>query len=129
MEKHIDIVQSAIARMSSNRFLIKGWCITLVAGLCAIGISDDRHLVYQLAYVPIALFWFMDAYYLWIGRCFRNLFDDIVKIRAIPTYSMNINPYKRNGHGYTGAFFSLIVWPFYTVLTGVVIFVGLSLKG
>jgi len=128
MEKHIDIVQSTIARMSNNSFLIKGWCITLVAGLCAIGVSDDRHLVYLLAYVPIVLFGFMDAYYLWIERCFRELYNDIVKADTILKYSMEITQYKKSC-GYLCAFFSWMVLPFYTVLAGVIFIIGMSLKG
>ena len=31
--KHLELVQSVINRMASNSFMLKGWAVTLVAGI------------------------------------------------------------------------------------------------
>ena len=40
--KHLEFIQSVIARMNSNSFLIKGWSITLVSALFALAAKDSN---------------------------------------------------------------------------------------
>ena len=127
--KHLEIIQSVITRMATNSFLLKGWCITLVAALCALTVQSDRSRVYLLAYIPIILFSFLDAYYLWLERRFRGLYNLVRQIapQAID-FSMNTAQFAASRKGYLGAYFSITVIPFYVVLAGSVLLVGLLLK-
>ena len=34
--KHLDMVQAIIARLSTNSFALRGWSVTLIAGLFAL---------------------------------------------------------------------------------------------
>jgi hypothetical protein len=35
--KHLEFIQSTVGRMASNLFLLKGWTITLIAAVFAVG--------------------------------------------------------------------------------------------
>ena len=38
--KHLEMVQDVIKRMASNSFILKGWAVTLVAGIMALAEKD-----------------------------------------------------------------------------------------
>ena len=126
--KHLEIIQSTIARMAANTFMLKGWCVTLIAALCAIAIQDDRSRVYLLAYIPIFCFSALDAYYLWLERRFRDLYDSVRHVDSTAIdFGMQTTQFAKKRGGYFGAFFSLTVLLFYGTLVCAVLIVGLSL--
>lgn len=126
--KHLEIIQSVVTRMATNSFFLKGWCVTLIAALCAIAVENDRPKVYLLAYIPIVLFSILDAYYLWFERRFRELYDSVrqTDLQQID-FAMNTKAFAGGLLGYLGAYFSVSVFLFYSVLGATVILVGLSL--
>lgn len=81
--KEIDTIQSIINRMSSNSFLIKGWTITLVVGTLLLERSmlDGSKLQIFIAFIPLIVFWFLDAYFLWQERMYRKLYDWVIANR------------------------------------------------
>ena len=62
--KHLEMVQGVINRMASNSFMLKGWAVTLVAGIFALAGKDTDKLYFLVSYVPVIVFWGLDAYYL-----------------------------------------------------------------
>lgn len=75
--KHLEMIQGVINRMASNSFLLKGWAVTLVAGIFALSSKDADKLYFLIAYIPILVFWGLDAYYLLQERLYRKLYDKI----------------------------------------------------
>lgn len=75
--KHLEMIQGVINRMASNSFLLKGWAVTLVAGIFALSSKDADKLYFLIAYIPILIFWGLDAYYLLQERLYRKLYDKI----------------------------------------------------
>ena len=75
--KHLELVQGVINRMASNSFMLKGWAVTLVAGIFALAGKDMDKLYFLVAYVPIIIFWGLDAYYLLQERLYRSLYDKV----------------------------------------------------
>lgn len=75
--KHLELVQGVINRMASNSFMLKGWAVTLVAGIFALAEKDTDKLYFLVAYVPIIIFWGLDAYYLLQERLYRSLYDKV----------------------------------------------------
>ena len=75
--KHLELVQGVINRMTSNSFMLKGWAVTLVAGIFALAGKDTDKLYFLVAYVPIIIFWGLDAYYLLQERLYRSLYDKV----------------------------------------------------
>ena len=66
--------------MASNSFALKGWAVTLVAGLFALSGKDANQFYYLVTYIPIVVFWYLDAYYLCQERMYRNLYEKVRKL-------------------------------------------------
>lgn len=75
--KHLELVQGVINRMASNSFMLKGWAVTLVAGIFALAGKDTDKLYFLVAYVPVLVFWGLDAYYLLQERLYRSLYEKV----------------------------------------------------
>ena len=75
--KHLEFIQGIIERMARNSFALKGWAVTLVAGIFALASKDSEKLYFLIAYVPIIIFWGLDSFYLMKERLFRSLYDRI----------------------------------------------------
>ena len=78
---HLEMIQGVINRMASNSFALKGWAVTLVAGIFALAGKDTDKLYFLVAYIPIIVFWGLDSYYLLQERLYRALYD---KVRLLP---------------------------------------------
>lgn len=75
--KHLEMIQNVISRISANSFSIKGWAVTLVAGIFALASKDADKSYFLVAYVPIIIFWGLDSYYLLQERLFRALYNKV----------------------------------------------------
>ena len=64
------MIQGIINRMASNSFALKGWAVTLVAGIFALASKDTDKIYFLIAYVPIVVFWFLDFLLLVAGKTF-----------------------------------------------------------
>ena len=56
-EKHMEVIQGIINRFDSNSFVLKGWAVTLVAGIFALSNKETDKLFYYIACVLILAFW------------------------------------------------------------------------
>lgn len=88
--KHLELIQGVINRMANNSFMLKGWAVTLVAGIFALASKDADKIYFLITYVPIVTFWGLDAYYLRQERLYRKLYDKIrIKNSNEIDFSMN----------------------------------------
>ena len=78
MLKEIEIIQDIIKRMAFNSFMIKGWTITLV--VVALLLKGADYQVW-IAFIPLLVFWFLDAYFLWQERMYRGLYEWVINNR------------------------------------------------
>ena len=74
--EHLKMLQAVITRMAGNSFLIKGWCVTLVSALIALSAKDAKYMV-LVAFLPVLMFWWLDAFFLRQERLFRKLYDHV----------------------------------------------------
>ena len=92
MLKEIETIQDIIKRMAFNSFMIKGWTITLVAVTLLLRGSKYQVLI---AFIPILVFWFLDAYFLWQERLYRRLYNWVIKNRMdTDEYLFDMNAYR-----------------------------------
>jgi len=77
--KHLEMLQAVITRMAQNSFALKGWSVTIVAGILALGVAAGNARIVWLALVPALAFWGLDGYYLRQERLFRKLYDRVRK--------------------------------------------------
>jgi hypothetical protein len=98
-QKHLEIIQGVITRMANNSFLLKGWTVTLLAGLSiATTLIELKYLLIILA-IPTLAFWGLDSYYLRQERLFRKLYEEArnsyyVKDSNFSIFSMDTSPYN-----------------------------------
>lgn len=78
--KHLELIQNIISRMAKNSFMLKGWAVTLVAGIFALAGKDTDKLYFLVAYIPVIVFWLLDAYYLLQERLYRSLYNKVRNI-------------------------------------------------
>jgi hypothetical protein len=96
--KHLEFIQEVISRMGGNLFYLRGWVITLVAGILVLltKIGDGRDPIIFLAFIT-TLFWAYDGYFLSLERKYRKLYDKVRFMReAEIDFSMSINEFKKD---------------------------------
>jgi len=90
--KHLDYIQAAIGRMSTNSFLFKGWAVTLAAALSAFAAVNTKTALLSIALISTIMFWALDGYYLWLERGFVELHKQVAtKAEADIDFSMMID--------------------------------------
>lgn len=116
---HLEMIQGVISRMASNSFALKGWAVTLVAGIFALSSKEADKRYFLVAYIPIIVFWGLDAYYLLQERLYRALYN---KVRNLPeneiNFDMNTSPseFHTNKNTYWWCFVSKTILWFYLPL-------------
>lgn len=125
---HLAMIQGVVDRMGGNLFYLRGWSITLLAGLFAISTSSllavDQWAPI-LFFVLLILFWIYDGYFLSLERKYRGLYD---KVRLLPEeavdFSMSVAEFKTHADK---TIFAAILSPtllgFYGVVGGTMIFI------
>jgi len=92
MLKEIDIIQDIIKRMAFNSFMIKGWAITLV--VITLLLKGTGHQIW-IAFIPLLVFWFLDAYFLCQERMYRKLYEWVINNRLrTEEYLFDMNAYR-----------------------------------
>ncbi len=120
--KHLEFIQGIINRLANNSFLIKGWCITIVAALAALSSNGANQKFILIAYFPIFVFWLLDSYYLWQERLYRGHYDEVrLKNENNIDFSMKLSTENQKKNQYTDSVFSWTITPFYFVLIATVI--------
>ena len=81
MIKHLELIQSVVARLSTHSFRLKTLTLVQVAAiLLAFSSSEDRTLL-LLAPIAAVLLWILDAWFLREERAYRRHYD---KVRQLP---------------------------------------------
>jgi len=73
---HLKMIQANIDRMNRCSFECKKWSVGLVAAVMAAAAGTKPWLAF-FGVVPTIIFLFLDAYYLWMERGFRNLYNKV----------------------------------------------------
>ncbi|GAK52875.1 hypothetical protein U14_04132 [Candidatus Moduliflexus flocculans] len=91
--KETAMIQDIIKRMASNSFMIKGWTLTLVVATLLLK-GENKYQV-LIAYIPLLVFWFLDAYFLQQERLYRKLYNWVIQNRLkSDEYILDMNAYR-----------------------------------
>jgi hypothetical protein len=108
--------------MSNHSFLLKGWGVTLVAALFALAAKDANTKYILIAFLPVLIFWAMDAYFLSQERSYRALYEKVRKqTEADVDFSMNVREHCNGKNGWWSCFYSTTIVTFYLSLLGVML--------
>lgn len=120
--KHLEFIQAIINRLAGNSFWVKGWTLTLVAGLLAIATKSINTKLIVVAYIPVIFFWVLDGYFLWQERLFRSLYNEVrIKKEEQIDFSMDIKEFRNRKNSWLGGIFSNPLFIFYAPLIGIMI--------
>jgi hypothetical protein len=118
MIKELEIIQGIINRMANNSFLIKGWTITLV--VVTLLLKGNKYHTF-IAFIPILVFWFLDAYFLRLERLYRRLYN-WVKDNRLKTkdflLDLNYKRFEKEEQSILRIMFSITLGLFYGSLFG-----------
>ena len=128
VRQYLQMLQDIINRMASNSSNCKAWAITLFTAMAAlmIGVEVMRQWMLVILF-PIALFYYLDAYYLGLEKDFRNLEASFIKKLRAPedcssyVYDFNIthaDDYKKYENLKNGLT-STATWPLYSTLAAI----------
>lgn len=102
--KHLEFIQSNIARMNQCSFQMKGWMVTIVSALLALYASsvdsitgEGTNMYIFVAIAPTVIFWVLDSYYLQQERKFRGVYNDLTDLegrKGIKLFQMPLNKYN-----------------------------------
>lgn len=130
--KHLEFIQSNIARMNQCSFQMKGWMITVVTALLALYAASidsktgcGNNIFILVAVAPTVLFWLLDSYYLQQERKFRGIYNDLIdeaKTSEIKEFSMPLGKYCGCKYCFFRILFSKTEWTLYlTIIIGLVV--------
>lgn len=74
--RHLEMIQEVISRMANNSFALKGWTVTLVAGIFTLS-GEAIGTNFWFLFIPIIVFWGLDAFYLSKERSYRTLYKHV----------------------------------------------------
>lgn len=116
--KHLEFIQSVIARMATNSFLAKGWALTVAGALYGFAVNHLNLWIALLGLMPVIAFWWLDGYFLRTERLYRCLYDDARRpTTAVDLFSMNVSPYRAETYcSWRRSIFSLTLNVFYGLL-------------
>jgi len=128
--KHLELIQAVITKMANNAFLIKGWCVTLVAGLLALSAKDSNHTLVFIAYLPLLMMWGMDAFFLRQERLFRKLYDKCRAMLDVPAdFSMSTADLEKQEQSWIRVMFSKTLLLFYGTMAIALLIATIVLRG
>ena len=115
--KHLEFVQAVINRMAGNSFFLKGWSVALVSAVFVLAAKDGNASIIPVAYLPVLVLWFLDAYFLRQERLYRRLYD---AVRVLPDeeidFSLNASGYSSSVAGYLKTVWSVTLRWFHGIL-------------
>lgn len=128
LHKEIDLIQGCIDRMAKNSFMIKGWALTIFAGVIAIGkteIFNDTLLLICALLIPFLAFWILDAVFLHTERKYRKMYAWVLQERKKGNteyqYDLDSSRFKKEAGRGICAFFSKTLALFYGIPTAVLV--------
>lgn len=128
--KEIDLIQGCINRMAQNSFMLKGWALTIFAGVTAFtkgeNFSDPVTLIFTTI-VPFVCFWILDTFFLRTEKKYRKMYEEmLIKRKANNADGQyNLNPRRFKVECFLKVMFSTTMILFYGIplLASVVLFV------
>lgn len=87
--KHLDIVQSVIARQAASSTATKGWAITLAAAVFGVAVVRENAYLIALGVAAVIVLSIADGLYLHNERRFRDLYDAIAR-NEVDSFSMDV---------------------------------------
>lgn len=124
--KHLEFIQNIINRMANNSFILKGWSVTLVAGIIGFSLTSSFTDLIYLALLPVIMFWGLDAYYLRQERLYRKLYEYVIKSpKKLEPFSLDIDFLKNEVDSWFFTIFSKTLLFLHGIL--IIVIIGIAI--
>lgn len=93
----MELIQLVISRMAGNLFYLRGWVITLLAGILVLltQTGSKKLPIIFLIFVTV-LFWVYDAYFLSQEKMYRDLYNKVRLLKEEEIdFSMDVSEFKK----------------------------------
>ena len=77
--EHLKMIEDIISRMAANSFQLKSWTVSLISAILIFADFKNEICFVWIAFVPIFVFWYLDAFYLQLERKYRKLYSMVQK--------------------------------------------------
>ena len=133
--RYLEMIQGIINRMAGNSFALKGWAVTLISGIFVLAGKDTDKMYFLVAYIPVVVFWFLDAYYLLQERLYRALYEKVRRINNEKDIDFSLkatsNDFESDKNCFCSCLFSKTILGFYAplavVCTGIIVITHLPI--
>ena len=72
---YLQMIENIIHRMSEISANIKGFAVTVVAGITALSFADVSFVVLAMSFASVLIFLWLDLYYLGLERKYKYLYE------------------------------------------------------
>jgi hypothetical protein len=116
--RHLSLIQDIVKRFANNSFLLKGWSISLMAGLLALSSAlQDRRVIIVISLFPSIIFCILDGYYLFQERIYRRIYETVRQLKEEEiNFSLNTDDFKISDISWAAAMCSKTILLFYGTL-------------
>ena len=133
--RYLEMIQGIINRMAGNSFALKGWAVTLISGIFVLAGKVTDKMYFLVAYIPVVVFWFLDAYYLLQERLYRALYEKVRRINNEKDIDFSLkatsNEFESDKNCFCSCLFSKTILGFYAplavVCTGIIVITHLPI--
>ena len=92
--EHLKLIEAQIQRMADNSFKIKSWAITIIGSALIYWFKNSKNFEIAILILLVTLmFWWIDAYYLNLERCYRKLYNHVL-VSIEDKYTLDISKYQ-----------------------------------
>ncbi len=133
--KHLEFIQTVIARLANDSFLMKGWAVTVAGAFFGVAVNQMNWRVAAIGLLPLLAFWGLDAYFLSRERMYRQMYEAVrIGDTRVEPLSMDYRPFIEKGQWllwreprpvWLRTFWSRTLWLFYipSVAVGIALIV------
>lgn len=121
--RHLELIQGVVSRMARNSVLVKIWTVSIVTVYVFSGFSDNPHWLTAVGgCFSIFGFWYVDARYLQLERCYVRLHNAVVNGKQVLAGDLNYRPYIQEVDTVFAVSMSWSVFIFYGILLILMVF-------
>ncbi len=124
--QYLQMIESAISRMSTSSAIFKGFSATIVAGISLISFKEIHVWILILSFLPIICFMALDIYYLNIEKKYRYLYEQVRSGSHPIDFNMSIKELNYVASGKKNlSVFSPSIYLFYIPLIAICLLVSI----
>ncbi|KSB88944.1 hypothetical protein AS593_21415 [Caulobacter vibrioides] len=113
---HLTMIQGIIGRMAGYSASVKTFTLTIAAALIAVAIDKDQPVLFHAGAAIVFVFALLDAYYLAVEKCFRDLYGEVAGRDWSVALDLGIRQRPASLSAVLRASTSASIWGFYLLL-------------